>query len=51
MQACIGDAGLIVENDGAGTLVLRCGDGYDAVNFKDLVVTPSLLPACAATPA
>lgn len=38
MQAWIGDAGLIVEKEADGVIVLRCSDGYDAADFDDLEI-------------
>lgn len=38
MQAWIGDAGMLVEEDEPGKVVLRCSDGFDAPTFDDLVV-------------
>jgi hypothetical protein len=44
MQAWIGDAGIVVEDDGSGTVTLRCSDGYDEPSFDDLVVKLTLAP-------
>jgi hypothetical protein len=41
-QAWIGDAGLVVSDQGAGTVTLACSDGFDAVDFTDLVATLTL---------
>jgi hypothetical protein len=38
MQAWIGDAGMLVEEEGPGVVVLRCSDGFDAPTFDDLIV-------------
>lgn len=44
MQAWIGDAGLVVEDEGSGTVTLRCSDGYDEPSFDDLRVKLTLAP-------
>jgi hypothetical protein len=44
MQAWIGDAGIVVEDDGSGTALLRCSDGYDEPSFDDLIVRLRLGP-------
>jgi hypothetical protein len=44
MQAWIGDAGIVVEDDGSGTVTLRCSDGYDEPSFDDLLVKLRLTP-------
>ena len=43
MQAWIGDAGMLVEEQSPGDLVLRCSDGFDAPTFDDLVVRLKLI--------
>jgi hypothetical protein len=37
-HAWIGDAGMLVERDDGGRVVLRCSDGFDRPSFDDLVV-------------
>lgn len=37
MQAWIGNAGMLVDIDGDGTVHLRCSDGFDDPTFEDLV--------------
>jgi hypothetical protein len=39
MHAWIGDAGIVVDEQAPGTVVLHCSDGFDAPTFDDLVVT------------
>jgi hypothetical protein len=38
MQAWIGDAGIVVDEPGPGSVLLRCSDGFDTPSFDDLVV-------------
>lgn len=38
MQAWIGDAGLVVEDEQEGSAVLNCSDGFDEPDFDDLRV-------------
>lgn len=42
MQAWIGDAGLVVEDEQAGRVILGCSDGFDQPNFGDLRVKLTL---------
>lgn len=44
MQAWIGDAGLVVEDEGSGAVTLHCSDGYDEPSFDDLRVKLTLAP-------
>lgn len=44
VQAWIGDAGMLVEDDGDGRVTLRCSDGYNRPSFDDLVVELELQP-------
>jgi hypothetical protein len=44
MQAWIGDAGMVVDEEGSGTVTLRCSDGYDEPSFDDLRVKLTLSP-------
>lgn len=37
MQAWIGNAGIVVEEAGPGTVMLRCSDGFDEPTFDDLI--------------
>jgi len=39
MQAWIGNAGMLIEERGAGVIVVRCSDGFDEPSFDDLVAT------------
>jgi hypothetical protein len=41
-QAWIGDAGLLIADEGDGSVVLSCSDGFDAVDFSDLVARLTL---------
>ena len=42
MQAWIGNAGLVVEHEQPGTVLLRCSDGFDRPDFGDLRVKLTL---------
>jgi hypothetical protein len=44
MQAWIGDAGMLVEEEKPGVVMLRCSDGFDAPTFDDLIVRLALIP-------
>jgi hypothetical protein len=44
MQAWIGDAGIVVDDEGSGEVTLRCSDGYDEPSFDDLRVKLMLVP-------
>jgi hypothetical protein len=43
MQAWIGDAGLVVEDEHAGSVILACSDGFDQPDFGDLRVKLTLV--------
>jgi hypothetical protein len=43
MQAWNGDAGLVVEREQAGTVILGCSDGFDQPSFGDLRVRLTLV--------
>jgi hypothetical protein len=43
MQAWIGDAGLVVEDEQDGSAVLGCSDGFDEPDFDDLRVKLTLI--------
>jgi hypothetical protein len=44
MQAWTGDAGMLVEEEQPGVVVLRCSDGFDAPTFDDLIIRLAVIP-------
>lgn len=43
MQAWIGNAGMLVDEDSEGVVWLRCSDGFDDPTFADLVATVQIV--------
>jgi len=44
MHAWVGNSGLIVKGESGTQVVLRCSDGFDEPNFKDLVARVAVTP-------
>ena len=44
VHAWIGNAGMLVEDEGEGVLLFRCSDGFGDVTFDDLVVSVAMAP-------